>query len=141
MCIRIGIRKGTNGVSTNGFTALFMLFDRGTFRVLPLTYLYLPKSARAYLFPQSVKIITSAVAPVVSTPFVRIRLVKWARRPPKISHRSICISMCIYIYIYTYIYIMMMMILIIINMIIHVYIHIHICVVSLSLSLSISLSL
>ena len=27
-----------------------------TFWVLPLTYLYLPKSARAYLFPQSVKI-------------------------------------------------------------------------------------
>ena len=31
-------------------------FDRGTCWVLPLTYLYLPKSARAYLFPQSVKI-------------------------------------------------------------------------------------
>ena len=49
-------RKGTNGVSTNGVTANFMFFDRGTFWVLPLTYFYLPKSARAYLFPQSVKI-------------------------------------------------------------------------------------
>ena len=29
-------------------------FDRGTFRVLPLAYFSLPKSARAYLFPQSV---------------------------------------------------------------------------------------
>ena len=29
-------RKGTNGVSTNGVTANFMLFDRGTFWVLPL---------------------------------------------------------------------------------------------------------
>ena len=48
-------RKGTNGVSTNGVTANFMLFDRGTFWVLPLTDFYLPKSARAYLFPQSVK--------------------------------------------------------------------------------------
>ena len=32
-----------------------MFVDRGTFWVLPLTYFYLPKSARAYLFPQSVK--------------------------------------------------------------------------------------
>ena len=29
--------------------------DRGTFWVLPLTYFHLPKSARAYAFPQSVK--------------------------------------------------------------------------------------
>ena len=49
-------RKGTNGVSTNGVTANLMFFDRGTFWVLPLTYFYIPKSARAYLFPQSVKI-------------------------------------------------------------------------------------
>ena len=47
--------KGTNGVSTNGVTANFMLFDRGTFWVLPLIYFYIPKSAMAYLFPQSVK--------------------------------------------------------------------------------------
>ena len=51
-----GIRKGANGVSTNGATANFMFFDRGTFWVLPLTCFYLPKSARAYLFPQSVEI-------------------------------------------------------------------------------------
>ena len=49
-------RKGTNGVSTSGVTAKVMFFDRGTFWVLLLTYFYLPKSARAYLFPQSVKI-------------------------------------------------------------------------------------
>ena len=48
--------KGTNGVSTNGVTANFMFFDRGTFWVLLLTYIYLTKSARAYLFPQFVKI-------------------------------------------------------------------------------------
>ena len=48
-------RKGANGVSTNGVTANFVFFDRGTFGVLPLTYFHLPKSARAYLFPQSVK--------------------------------------------------------------------------------------
>ena len=52
-------------------TANFMFFDRGTFWVLPLTYSYLPKSARAYLFPQSVKFITFAAAPLVLTPFVR----------------------------------------------------------------------
>ena len=51
-----GVRKGTNGVSTNGVTANFLFFDRGTFWVLPLTYFYLPKSARAYLFSQSVEI-------------------------------------------------------------------------------------
>ena len=38
-------RKGTNGVSTNGFTSLFMFFDRGTFGY---SILYLPKSPRAY---------------------------------------------------------------------------------------------
>ena len=49
-------RKGTNGVSTNGVTANVMFVDRGTFWVFPLTYFYIPKSARAYLFPQSVNI-------------------------------------------------------------------------------------
>ena len=47
-------RKGTNGVSTNGVTTNFMFFDRGTSWVLPLTYFYVPRSARAYLFPKSV---------------------------------------------------------------------------------------
>ena len=47
-----GNRKG--GVSTDGVTASFRFFDGGTFWVLPLTYLYLPRSARAYLSPQSV---------------------------------------------------------------------------------------
>ena len=50
-----------------------MFFVRGTFWVLPLTYFYLPKSARAYHFSQSVKIITFAAAPLVLTPFVRNR--------------------------------------------------------------------
>ena len=39
-----------------GVTASFMFFDRGTFWVSPLYYFYLPKSARAYLFLQSVNI-------------------------------------------------------------------------------------
>ena len=44
------------GVSTNGVTANFMFFDKGTFGAVTLTYFYLPKSVRAYLFPQSVEI-------------------------------------------------------------------------------------
>ena len=48
--------KGQNGVATNGVAANFMSFDRGTFWVFPFTYFYIPKSARTYLFPRSVKI-------------------------------------------------------------------------------------
>ena len=36
------IRKGIDVVSTNGVTATFMCFARGTFWVLPLTYCYIP---------------------------------------------------------------------------------------------------
>ena len=38
-----------------GSLQILVVFHRGTFWVLPLTYFYLPQSARAYLFPQSVK--------------------------------------------------------------------------------------
>ena len=48
-------RKGTNGVSTNGSLQILCFLTEELFGVLPLTYFYLPKSARAYLFPQSVK--------------------------------------------------------------------------------------
>ena len=65
------IRKGTNGVSTDGVTANYISFDTGTFWVLPLTYFYLPTSARAYLFPQSVKMHYFAATSLVLTPFVR----------------------------------------------------------------------
>ena len=64
-------RKGTNGVSTNGVTANLMFLDRGSFWGLPLTYFYLPKSARAYLFSNRSKFMTFAAAPLVLTPFVR----------------------------------------------------------------------
>ena len=57
------IGKVQNGVSAHGFTANFVFFDRGTFWVLPLTYSYLPKSARCTFFPSLSKIITSAAAP------------------------------------------------------------------------------
>ena len=50
------IGKGQMGSALMGVTANFMFFDRGTFWVLPLTCFYIHKSARVYLFPQSVKI-------------------------------------------------------------------------------------
>ena len=65
-------RKWTNGVSTNKVTAAFMFFDRGTFWVLPLTYLLiLPKVPGRTFLPNLSKFMTSAAAPLVSTPFVR----------------------------------------------------------------------
>ena len=48
-----------------------MFFDRGSFWVLPLTYFYLPRKCQGVLFPQSIKIITFAAAPLVLSPFVR----------------------------------------------------------------------
>ena len=45
-----------------------MFFDRGTFGVLPLTYFYLPKSARVYLFPKSVKIHNFCSGPISVDP-------------------------------------------------------------------------
>ena len=67
------VRKGTSVVSNDGVTAnKHVFFDRGTFWVLPLSYFYTPRSARARLFPQpDNKNITFAAAPFVLTPFVR----------------------------------------------------------------------
>ena len=51
------LRKGTDGVSTTGVPAnlIFRFCLTGAFWVVPLTYFYLPKSAREHLFSQSVK--------------------------------------------------------------------------------------
>ena len=38
--------KGTNGVSTNGVTAIFKALDGDLVGTLPLTYFYIPRSAR-----------------------------------------------------------------------------------------------
>ena len=43
-------------------------FLTGTFWVLPLTYIYLPNSARAYLFPQSVKVHYFCSSPISVDP-------------------------------------------------------------------------
>ena len=98
----VGIRKGSNGVSTNGVTAnVIMFFGRGTFWVLPLTYFYLPKSAGAYLFPQSVNIHyfcsgTVSVDPICPqpNPFASAAAI----------HTYIYIYMYYYYYYYAYYY-------------------------------------
>ena len=59
-------RQGTNGVSADGVTVNFMFFDRGTFWLLPLTYFYVSKSASAYMFPQSVKIISFCSGSIIA---------------------------------------------------------------------------
>ena len=88
-----GFGKGSNGVSTNGVTANFKFLDRGTFWVLPLAYFCIPKSARAYLFPQSDIIVTFAAAPLVLTQFVRNQRLPEASAPMAASSRaqSFCI--------------------------------------------------
>ena len=60
-------RKGTNGVRPHGFTANFMFRDLA-FWVPLLTYVVLPKRARAYLFPQSVKSVRFCSGPISADP-------------------------------------------------------------------------
>ena len=49
-------RKGPVGSALTGSLRISCFMTEGLFGVLMLSYFYLPKSARAYLFPQSVKI-------------------------------------------------------------------------------------
>ena len=67
--------KGQMGSALTGSLQISCLFDRGTFWALPLTYFCIPKSARAYLFPQSLEFITCAEAPLVLTSFLRSQAV------------------------------------------------------------------
>ena len=64
----LGVRKGSNGVSANGVTAMFMLFDTGICGVLPLTDFDVPKVPGRTFFPNLSKF---AAAPLGSTQFVR----------------------------------------------------------------------
>ena len=74
--------KGTNRVGTNGVTAIFMFLTEGPFGYsLSPNYLYFPKRARAYLFPNLSKFITCAAAKIVLTPFVRCQGAQRHRRP------------------------------------------------------------
>ena len=90
------VRRGTNGVSTNGVTAIFRFFDRGTFWVLPLTYMYLPKSARACLFSQSVKVHYFCSGPISVDP-----ICPQPNRIPDPNPRN-CVSLYYYYYYYYY---------------------------------------
>ena len=62
--------KGTNGVSTNGVTATFMFFvGRGTFWVLPSTYLLLSsQNCQGVFFSDLSKNITFAAGPISVDP-------------------------------------------------------------------------
>ena len=61
--------RGKWGQHYWGRCKVYVFVDRGTLGVLPLTYVYHPKSARAYLLSQSVKRNHYfAAAPFVSTP-------------------------------------------------------------------------
>ena len=51
-----------------GHCKFHVLFDRGTFWVLPLICFYLPKSARAYLFHHSVKLTYCCSGPISVDP-------------------------------------------------------------------------
>ena len=81
--------KGTNGLSTNGVTANFMLFDRGFFGVLPLTHFYLPKNAERAIYIHICMYIYTYMYMCI---YIYIYI-------------YVCMYVCMYIYIYIYIYI------------------------------------
>ena len=110
----VSLRKGTNGVSTNRVTANVMFFDRGTFWVLPLPYFDMPKSARAYLFPQSVEIHYFRSGPMSADPICP------QPRQVFIFKPVMQIYTCIHVYIYIYI--------VCIYICIHIYIYIYVCI-------------
>ena len=56
-------RKGTNGVSTNGVTATFMLLAEGPFGYSRYPTFIFPESARANFFPNPSKFITFSQRP------------------------------------------------------------------------------
>ena len=65
--------------------------DRGTFWVLPLVCFHLPKSARAYLFPQSVKHIFFCCGPVSQPNHAALRDASSSTRHQKrADHASCC---------------------------------------------------
>ena len=80
-----GSRKGTNGVSTNEATANFISFGRWAFWVLPLTYFYLPKSGRAYLFPQTCQksLLLQRSGPISVDPICPQPRLAGRREPPR----------------------------------------------------------
>ena len=104
------VGKGRLVFSTDGVTANFM-FLTGCLGVLPLIYFYIPKSARAYLFPQSVKIHYFRSGPISVDPICP-QSIRSRRRGPILQPVCFLLSDAIHIYMYTYIYI-------------YIYIHTH----------------
>ena len=102
-----GTRRGANGLSANGFAANVISFDGCAFWVLLLSYSCLSKSARAYLFPQSVKHDYFCSGPIIADP-IRPQLHMYIYIYMYLS-LSIYIYMylytCVYVYVYIYIYI------------------------------------
>ena len=116
--------KGQMGSGLMGSLQISYSFDGGTFWVLPLTYLCLPQSARAYLFPQYAKNRHFCSGP---SSVSNKRTQYWTSKQTHVNitipiNNHIHLSLSLYIYIYVYIYI-------------------YICYVYLSPSLSLSLSL
>ena len=64
------VRKGTNGIRSAlmGSLLILVFLTEELLGVLPLTYFCLHKSARAYLFPQSVKIHYFSSGPMSADP-------------------------------------------------------------------------
>ena len=81
-----------------------LLFYRGIFWVLPLTFFYIPKSARVHFFRNLSDFIIFTAAPLVLTPFVRNQ---YTYTPTYIDvYLDMYIYICNYLYdIYVYIYI------------------------------------
>ena len=120
-------------------------FLTGTCRVLPLTCFYIPKSAKAYLFPQSVNIYCFCSGPISVDsicpqpaqvhPWHRLAEVFPAERRIYISflYIYICIYICMYIHMYICLSISL-------SLYTYIYIYIHLSI-SLSLSLYIYICL
>ena len=71
--------KGQMGSALIGVTANFMFLTEFVLGVLPLAYFYIPKSSRACLFPQSVKIHYFCSGPISVDPI--------CPQPPTAQHR------------------------------------------------------
>ena len=84
-----------------GVTAIVSLMT-WTFWVLPLAYFYLPKSARAYLVPQSVEIHDLFSGPISVDPTCPQPV--HSNQIDPVGYLDVCTCICtLYVYTYTYI--------------------------------------
>ena len=107
------------GSALTGSLQIPCLLTEGPFGVFSLTYCCLPKSATAYLFPQSVKVhYLFAAAPLALTPVVRNQRIGFIWGCEN--------NFTNYTFIYIYILLNMIMYHICNHIYIYIYIHIHI---------------